>query len=134
MDSTSMKRPNFLMAEPEPVEAISARKLVLETAKYNVITAYSGGEALELLKKFPELSACIFHPDLSDIPCEKLVGETKKFSPRMPVVVLSTSAGQKCSGADFHVASQWPEQLLELLRDTFGDPRPPIANSTDKIY
>lgn len=30
------------MIEPEMPESVSARKLVLETAKHNVITAYGG--------------------------------------------------------------------------------------------
>jgi DNA-binding NtrC family response regulator len=118
-----MTRPNFLMAEPEPPEAISARKLVLETAKFNVITAYSGSEALELLHRFPALSACIFHSDVRDIPCETLVRRAKDANPNMQVIVLSTNSGRRCDAADHHVPSQWPEQLLQLLREEFGDPR-----------
>ena len=36
-----MGRPTILIVEPEPNEALSARKLVVETAKFNVTTAYS---------------------------------------------------------------------------------------------
>ena len=32
--------------------SISSRKLVIETAKFNVITAYSGTEAIETLERF----------------------------------------------------------------------------------
>jgi hypothetical protein len=41
------------MAEMEPPEGLSARKLVLETGKFNVITAYSVAEALQTLATFP---------------------------------------------------------------------------------
>jgi hypothetical protein len=34
-------RPTLLVAESEPVEALSVRKLVLETDKFNVLTAHS---------------------------------------------------------------------------------------------
>lgn len=47
-----MVRPIVLMAEVEPPEGLSARKLVLETGKFNVITAYSVEEALETLVAF----------------------------------------------------------------------------------
>ena len=36
----------FLVIEPEPHEALSTRKLVLETAKHNVITAHSACERM----------------------------------------------------------------------------------------
>ena len=44
-----MARATFIMAEPEPEQALSARKLVLETAKFNVITSHSVGETRKLL-------------------------------------------------------------------------------------
>jgi hypothetical protein len=40
-------RPTFLMAEPE--QALSTRKLVLETAKFNVITAPLGTRGIRYL-------------------------------------------------------------------------------------
>ena len=59
-----MARPTFIMAEPEPEQALSARKLVLETAKFNVITAHSVSETRELLQQFPNASALIIHSQL----------------------------------------------------------------------
>ena len=46
------------MLEPEPNEALSVRKLVVETAKFNVTTAYSAAEAKELLQKLPRGDDC----------------------------------------------------------------------------
>src|SRR4051812_48605380 len=43
-----MARPTLLVAEPEPEAALSVRKLVLETAKFNVLTAHSDEETVEL--------------------------------------------------------------------------------------
>ncbi|HEX6906594.1 MAG TPA: response regulator, partial [Terriglobales bacterium] len=60
------------MAEPEPDQAISARKLVLETAKFNVITAHSAREALDLCEQFPAIDALILHDGLEG-DCAKIV-------------------------------------------------------------
>ena len=116
-------RPKFLVAEPEPPESISVRKLVLETAKFNVITAYSGREALELLRAFPAISAFILHSGVQDVPCGDQVLEAKKQNPRLPVILLATHHGATCDGADHRINSHSPEDLLELVREKFGDPR-----------
>ena len=42
-------RPALLVAEHEPDSALSTRKLLLETAKFNVITAHSMPEAKEAM-------------------------------------------------------------------------------------
>ena len=43
-----MIRPCFLVVDREFPGSVSTRKLVIETAKFNVLTAYSGREALEM--------------------------------------------------------------------------------------
>lgn len=111
------------MAEPEAPENISARKLVLETAKFNVITAYSANECLELIEKFPEITAVILHSALNGAPCDKTVAEIKQRRPTMKVIVLATTDGFRCKGADDSITSHEPEALLNLLRSKFGDPR-----------
>jgi len=40
-------RLSFLIIETEPSDGLSTRKLLLESAKHNVITAYSGKEGVE---------------------------------------------------------------------------------------
>ena len=111
------------MAEPEALENISVRKLVLETAKFNVITAHTAKECLELLKKFPQIEAVIIQSDLNGITCEQAVRQIKDHSPQMRVVVLGTTDGYRCKGADDSITSHDPEALLNLLRAKFGDPR-----------
>jgi response regulator RpfG family c-di-GMP phosphodiesterase len=110
------------MAEPEAPENISARKLVLETAKFNVITAYSAKECLELLNKFPQIEGVIIHSDLNSTPCEKVVSQIKAHHPKMAVIVLGTTDGYRCTGADHSITSHEPQALLNLLRSEFGDP------------
>lgn len=111
------------MIEPEPPQALSARKLVLETAKYNVITGYSAKEGLVLLDEFPLVSAVIIHGEIRDPACEDVVLEIKKKRPTVEVIVLSARPAYQCSGADHHVSSHEPTELLLLLRQLFGDPR-----------
>ncbi len=120
-----MPRPAFIMVEPEPPESISARKLVLEVSKFNVITAYTGQEATELLHAHPTVSAIIIHSDIHDIPCQVLAKRAKEVNPNLPVILLATHLGLHCEGIDERVPSQSPEDLLLLLREMFGDPRPP---------
>jgi DNA-binding response OmpR family regulator len=122
-----MDRPTFLMAEVEPPEGISARKLVLETGKFNVITAYSGKEAVRLFEKFPGSDAVILHSSLRDLLCEDIVKRIKAIRSDAIIIVLSVSQGFRCDGVKYHVSSHEPHELLSLLRDLFGDPRTAAA-------
>ena len=118
-----MPRPAFLLAEVEPEEGISARKLVLETAKFNVITAHSLKEMLELLRLHPKVDAVILHSLLAGFDCEDIVAAVRKRKRDMPIIVLSPSPSFRCPDADHHLASHEPQELLDLLRSLFGDPR-----------
>lgn len=117
-----MGRPTFILAEPEPVEALSTRKLVLETAKFNVTTAYSGKEAVELLDRFPLVDAVILHDNLEGVA--KAAAMVKKQSPSTMLIILASGHGTGIKGADYAVNSHEPNALLTLLRQEFGDPRP----------
>jgi len=115
-------RPTFLMAEPEPDQALSARKLVLETAKFNVITAHSAREALDLCEKFPGIDGLIVHGNLPG-DCAKIVASFKHGNRDKPAILLTPSASISCDGVDHSVSSHSPEDLVHLLRKLFGDPR-----------
>jgi CheY-like chemotaxis protein len=116
-----MPRPALLVAEPEPVSALSSRKLVLETGKFNVLTAHSTSEALDLLRLFPNISAAVLVDD--GIDCDKIVRAIKARSENVPVVFLSPRIGARCSCTDHHLSSHEPEKLQELMRSLLGDPR-----------
>jgi response regulator RpfG family c-di-GMP phosphodiesterase len=75
-----MIRPCFLVVDQEHSGSISTRKLVIETAKFNVITAYSGAEALETLNKFPGVDAVVLDAGVRDIPCTALVKQISNVS------------------------------------------------------
>jgi response regulator RpfG family c-di-GMP phosphodiesterase len=116
-------RPCLVIVEPEPSEALSARKLVVETAKFNVITAYSGQEALGTLQKYPDADGVIVHSDLDDVGAEEVIRAAKEQNPMRTTVLLRSSEYKSLPNADYHVSSHEPGELVELLRELYGDPR-----------
>jgi response regulator RpfG family c-di-GMP phosphodiesterase len=118
-----IRRATLLIVEPEPRQAISARKLVMETAKFNVITAYSGEEAIELLEKYPKVDAVIVHSEIPDLPPSSVFQDVKKLDPDKPTILLVSGVARSRKNADHIIASDEPEELLQLTRELFGDPR-----------
>lgn len=115
-----MARPTFLVLEPEPTDALSTRKLVLETAKFNVITAHSAAEAMELLVDFPNIRAIVVVATMTS--CEKVVNAARKGNAELPVILLAPNPTHTCKG-DHYVSTHDPEALVMLMRTLFGDPR-----------
>lgn len=117
-----MARPTFLVAEKEPAAALSTRKLVLETANFNVITAYTVKEATKFFRVAPKLySAVILSSDLPG--ALRFAKEVKEEQPKLPIISVSPNRSTSLKGADHHVSSHEPETLAELCRELFGDPR-----------
>jgi DNA-binding NtrC family response regulator len=111
-----MTRPCFLVVDREFPGSISTRKLVIETAKFNVITAYSGREALEMMRRFPAIDGVVMDGELEDIPAEYVTKELKKIEPRVPVIVICAPGDAVCPSADMLLESFQPQKLLETLR------------------
>jgi DNA-binding NtrC family response regulator len=118
-------RPALLVAEHEPDSALSTRKLVLETAKFNVVTAHSMPEAEETIGLMaPGLAALIVTSTLGpEDDCSTLAKAFKKTKPDSPVIYLSPTGFQHCRWADHQLSTYEPDKLLSLIRDLFGDPR-----------
>ena len=117
-----MPRPPLLVAEPEPSEALSVRKLVLETGKFNVLTAHSTREALELFRLFPNVSIVVL-VEGQDIDCGSVAKAVKTVTRKVPVTFLHSRIGARCTDADHSLPSSEPEELLALMRSLLGDPR-----------
>ena len=111
-----MQRATFLIIENENPDALSSRKLVIETEKHNVLTAYSGKEGLEICEKFP-VDAVVVHSAIRDIPCGEVVKRIKKKKPKLPVVVIAPNVGHHCDSADREIGSHDPQELLEVLKE-----------------
>lgn len=117
-----MPRPTLLVAEPEPEQALSVRKLVLETGKFNVLTAHSNREALDIFQLFPNIDAAVLVDD-RDIDCNDVGNHIKSATNKVPIIFLHAAIGGHCASADHHLSSHEPELLLELIRSLLGDPR-----------
>lgn len=110
-----MMRPCFLVVDRETSSSISTRKLIIETAKFNVITAYSGQEAIDTLAKFPAIDGVVADAGMDDIECEDLVKALKEISPKAPIIIICTPRGTPCEAADYTLESFDPRLLLALL-------------------
>lgn len=117
-------RPTLLVAESERENALSVRKLVLETAKFNVITAYTAREAVETFLTFPGVSAAVLTSNIGpENECELIARQVKQSKPQIPVIYLSPTGMLDCHWADYQMSTYEPEELLTLVRKLFGDPR-----------
>jgi|SRR5581483_8207138 len=117
-----MRRPTIIVAEAEPGQALSTRKLVLETAKFNVLTAHSTDEALDIFQSFPNAS-CLVAADGETIDCERILKFAHTIRDDIPLIALSPRPAFKCALANHHLSSYDPEGLVELMRKLLGDPR-----------
>ena len=116
VDNGGMVRPCFLVIDREFPGSISTRKLVIETAKFNVLTAYSGVEAREMFARFPKISGAVLDAGLEDVSCEEMVREIKATQPNLPIIVVGAPGSQECPEADYQLDSFQPALLLEILR------------------
>jgi hypothetical protein len=108
-----MSRATFLIVEVKPREGLSVRKLVIETALHNVITAYSAPEGIEIFHRFPAVDAVIVHAQLPDYG--NVLSAIKRARPEMPTVLVSPRAGAHHNQADHVLSSHTPQELLDLL-------------------
>ncbi len=104
------------MIDREFPGSISTRKLVIETAKFNVLTAYSGKEALETFKRFPGVHGVILDGGLEDVRCDDVAREIKALQPALPIIVIAAPGFKGCPDADYQLESFEPAKLLDILR------------------
>jgi DNA-binding response OmpR family regulator len=113
-------RLSFLIIESEPSQGLSTRKLLLESAKHNVITAYSGNEGVEMFKRFPNVDAICIDAELSDFASSDVARNVRNKSPKIRIVGLSPRLAARCDWADQTIDSHDPAALLELLEEMGG--------------
>ena len=112
-----MIRPCFLVIDREFPGSILTRKLVIETAKFNVLTAYSGKEALEIFNRFPAVNGVVLDGGLDDLSASEVARQIKQVQQKMPIIVISTPGFTGCPEADYQLESFDPAKLLEILRN-----------------
>jgi len=108
-----------LMVEVEQPEGISSRKLILETARHNVLTAYSGDDAVNLLQSFPNVDLAIIHTELPGEDFDTTVRRLKEVRPDLYIVAISPLDSGKLEGVNTVLSSYDPQELLEFLAKQF---------------
>jgi CheY-like chemotaxis protein len=119
MANSPPRRFCFLVIEGEPAQGLSTRKLLIETAKHNVITAYSGKEGIEMFDRFPNVDAVVIDSQLRDMDCEKVSGYVKSKDPNIIVIALSPreELPRNACKSDRVVLAHDPAALLSVLEE-----------------
>ena len=113
-------RLGFLIIESERTDGLSTRKLLLESAKHNVVTAYSGKEGVEMYKRFPNVDAVCIEAELPDLKSANIAENIRKINPKIRIVGLSPRLAARCEWADKTIDSHDPKALLDVLEQMGG--------------
>ncbi|HEV2327071.1 MAG TPA: response regulator [Terracidiphilus sp.] len=109
-------RPCFLVVDNEYPGSISTRKLVLESAKLNVLTAYTADEAIRTVQRFPNIDGVVLDTQLKGRSCGELIEQLRSAQTNMPIITVSPTGHDPCGGEQYHVSNFDPKQLLEAVR------------------
>jgi DNA-binding response OmpR family regulator len=109
----------ILMVEVEQPEGISSRKLILETARHNVLTAYSGDDAVNLLQRFPNVDLAVIHTELEGNEFESTVRRLKGTRPDLYIAAISPVHSGTLDGVNAVLSSYDPQALLDFLATRF---------------
>jgi CheY-like chemotaxis protein len=113
-------RPIFLVTDPPDPETLSTRKLVIETAKFNVLTAFTSQEAIETIERVP-ITAAVLHENLDGATLAETILKIKRICPDLPVFVVMPNP-HPMTNVDQAFSSFNPMELVEYLLDRFGKP------------
>jgi len=103
-----------LMMEEEQPEGLSARKLVVETAKHNVLTAYNLPDGLDLLHRFPNVDVIMVHSRLLEQKPD-LLSDVRRKCPGKPIILATPFSNDHRPEADYVVDSHKPHELIRLF-------------------
>jgi DNA-binding NarL/FixJ family response regulator len=112
-----MERPCFLVVDRDFPGSISSRKLVIETGKFNVITAFDRAEALACLKRFPKVDGVVVDAEMvGSEECRNLISDLRAIVPKLDVIVISTGGCIRHDCNEYCVDSLNPKELLDCLQ------------------
>ena len=124
-------RPCFMVIDREFAGGISTRKLVIETAKFNVITAYSFAEAMTTLELFPNVHGCVVSTSHDDEPARFLRAVRSQY-PKIKLVLTGQNTVQDAT-CDALVEGYSPEKLLAALRGLFPEDSAKVKENEQKL-
>ena len=123
----------FIVLDYDLPGAISARKLVIESARLNVITAYSQTEAIETLERYPRVDGVVINTHVEGrLTCQEFVDELRKVRKEIPIVTVSASGDAPCDGEQFHISSYDPRSLLTVLEKMSPDAARAIEHEDER--
>ena len=103
-------------------DSISTRKLVLETAKYKVIAAYNGKEAIGTFRLFPNVHGIVMNEAVTGMDCASRGKELRAIRHDVLPAATSSRGVTDCVVADHQLGNFDPGELLELLRKLAPNP------------
>lgn len=112
-------RPTLIVLDMPLPNALSNRKLGLELAKFNVLTAFSAAEMLATSQKYEADGFIVDSVMVEPNPCE-LCAELKRSFARRPLIVVGEAEG---TGADHVVEANDVSALVECALRVFGTPK-----------
>ena len=89
----------FLIVEAEPAQGLSTRKLLLESAKHNVLTAYSPEEGLRMFHRFPKVDLVAIDGNFGEAACGFLAKELRAHHKEIRIVAFMPNVGAQCGWA-----------------------------------
>lgn len=110
----------FLVVESEPAQGLSTRKLLLESAKHNVLTAYSLQEGIGMFQRFPNVDVVAVDGGFGDAVCSQFVKQVRAQNPDIRVVAFMPNVAAHCTWADKTTNSHDPAGLLKILEEMGG--------------
>jgi len=128
-----MIRPCYLVLDREYPGSISTRKLVIETAKLNVITAYDVQEAIETLERFPRVDGVVFNASIVGISTEQMIQRFRQIVPEITVIITSAGTPRRDLENEYYVDSLDPKALLDCLESLNKQAMKEIAKRDPEI-
>ena len=112
-------RPTVIVVDVVTPNALSDLKLVIETAKFNVLTAFNSGEVLATARKY-DVDAFVIDSVILDVHPNELTQELRRLYPAKPLVLVGEDPQD---GVDAVVPQGNPALVVEYLLQKFGQPR-----------
>ena len=108
----------LLVVEPENSSPVSTRKLLLESAKHTVITAFSAEEAIQTFERFPKVDAIIINGELPG--GSRIAKRVKGQNPGMTIVCVDSHIAATAKWADKTADGHDPIAFLEMIENLGG--------------
>jgi CheY-like chemotaxis protein len=116
-------RPTLVVIDAPHPHQLSDRKLALEMAKFNVLTAFSATEALATAQRLDVDGFVMESGAVPDMASTDLCDELKELYPEKPIVVLAPDGTKLPPNADHILKTNDPQELVQTALRLFGTPR-----------